>query len=237
MENTAIEIKTIPTPRSQFWMGVRSILPLLLAVFPFGMIYGALALKAGLQPAAAQAMSTIVFAGSAQFVATQLIETAVPGVILVLTIAVVNLRHALYSASVAPYIKHLSGRWKALLAYLLTDECYVVTITHYQNEGNTGNQHWFYLGTGLSLWICWQISTALGIFLGAVIPESWSLDFALPLTFIALIFPSLKDKPNIAAALAAGITALLAYNMPYRLGIILAALVGIAAGLLVEGKQ
>src|SRR5512146_2430672 len=129
MDETAIEIKTSDTRRSQFWMGVRSILPLLLAVFPFGLIYGALALKAGLQPAAAQAMSSIVFGGSSQFVAAQLVETAVPGSIIVLTIAVVNLRHALYSASVAPYIEHLPRQWKALLAYLLTDEAYVVTIT------------------------------------------------------------------------------------------------------------
>ena len=237
MDYPLIETKTNESRRSQFWMGVRSILPLLLAVFPFGMIYGALALKAGMQPAAAQAMSAIVFGGSSQFVAAQLIETAVPGIIIVLTIAVVNLRHALYSASVAPYIQHLSARWKALLAYLLTDECYVVTITHYQKEGGAGNQHWFYLGTGLSLWTCWQVSTGVGVFLGAVIPDSWSLVFALPLTFIALVFPSLKDKASIAAALAGGITAILAYSLPYKMGIIVAALVGIAAGLLVEEKQ
>jgi 4-azaleucine resistance transporter AzlC len=235
---TIIEpITPISSSKTEFWSGVRGVLPLLLAVFPFGMIYGVLAGKAGISVGASQAMSFIVFAGSAQFVTTQLIASGVPAFVVILTIAVVNLRHALYSASLAPYVKKLSPAWKAFLAYFLTDEAYVVTITHYNQEGSEGNQHWFFLGAGLGLWTCWQISTACGVFLGAVVPTSWSLDFALPLTFIALVFPALKDKASVAAALTSGLVALVAYNMPFKLGIITAALVGILVGLLVEGKQ
>jgi predicted branched-subunit amino acid permease len=90
-----------------FLAGVRAESPLLIGVFPFGLIYGALAIGAGISPAAAQMMSSIVFAGSSQFIAAQLIHDAAPGLVIVLTIAVVNLRHMLYSASVAPYIEHL----------------------------------------------------------------------------------------------------------------------------------
>jgi 4-azaleucine resistance transporter AzlC len=210
---------------------------LLVGVFPFGMIYGALALNAGLSKPASQLMSSIVFAGSSQFITTQLIHDSVPGLVIVLTIGVVNLRHMLYSASLAPYVASLSTGWKTLLSYLLTDEAYAATVIHYEQEGVTPLGHWFFFGAGLSLWTTWQISTALGIFLGTAIPESWSLDFALPLTFIAMVVPVLKNRAAIAAALSAGVVALLAFSLPYKLGLILAALVGIVVGTILEKNQ
>ncbi|HSG42770.1 MAG TPA: AzlC family ABC transporter permease [Anaerolineales bacterium] len=221
----------------QFLAGIQAEFPLLVGVFPFGMIYGALALNAGLSASASQMMSSIVFAGSAQFVTAQLVSDAAPGFVIVLTIAVVNLRHMLYSASLAPYLASVSMRWKTLLSYLLTDEAYAPTIIKYEREGVQPFTHWFLFGAGLSLWTTWQISTALGIFLGTAIPDSWSLDFALPLTFIAMVVPVLKGRPYVAAALSAGMTALAAFSLPYKLGLILAALVGIAVGTVLEGKQ
>ena len=224
-------------PYRTFWAGVRGELPLLVGVFPFGLIYGALALGSGLTPAAAQGMSSIVFAGSAQFIAAELVRGGAPGLVIVLTMAVVNLRHMLYSASVAPYVQRLPARWKTLLAYLLTDEAYAVTILHYEQEGADPDGHWFFLGAGAALWTCWQISSAMGIFLGAAIPASWPMDFAIPATFIAMVVPALKDKPAAAAALAAGATALLANGLPFKLGLILAALVGTLVGMLLEGRR
>ena len=221
----------------QFWMGVRAEFPLLIGVFPFGMIYGALAMNAGLSKPASQMMSSIVFAGSSQFVTTQLVHEAAPGFVIVLTIAVVNLRHMLYSASLAPHLAHLSLRWKTLLSYLLTDEAYAPSVIKYEREGVQPFSHWFVFGAGLALWSTWQVSTALGIFLGTAIPESWSLDFALPLTFIAMVVPVLKGRPYIAAALSAGVVALVAYSLPFKLGLILAALVGIVVGTYLEGRQ
>lgn len=220
-----------------FWAGVRAEFPLLVGVFPFGMIYGALALNAGLSKPASQLMSSIVFAGSSQFITTQLVLESAPGFVIVLTIAVVNLRHMLYSASLAPYLASLSMRWKVLLSYLLTDEEYAPSIIKYEKEGVQRFSHWFVLGAGFSLWFTWQVSTALGIFLGTAIPESWSLDFALPLTFIAMVVPVLKNRPAIAAAVSAGVVALVAYLLPYRIGLILAALVGIAVGTILEGRK
>jgi 4-azaleucine resistance transporter AzlC len=223
--------------RKNFWEGVRAEIPLLIGVFPFGMIYGALALNAGLSAAASQLMSSIVFGGSSQFITTQLVRESAPGLIIVLTIAVVNLRHMLYSASLAPYMASLSNRWKVLLSYLLTDEAYAPTILHYEKEGSAPQAHWFLFGAGCVLWSTWQISTALGILLGTAIPEAWSLDFALPLTFIAMLVPTLRDRPAIAAALSAGGVALAARSVPYQLGLILAALVGIAVGTWLEGRK
>ena len=203
-------------------------------------------------------MSSIVFAGSLQFVATQLFATGAPGVVLLLTTFIVNLRHMLYSASLAPYLHKLPARWKWLLAYLLTDEAYAPTILHYQQteanhrgtesteavislsdphirgEGSdavtSDSRHWFLLGAGLALWSVWQVSTAVGIFLGAQVPPSWALDFTLALTFIALLVPALTDPPSVAAALSAGIVALVGAGWPYKLGLVTAALVGIAVG-------
>src|SRR5215216_4405681 len=220
-----------------FLAGVRAEIPLLIGGFPEGMIYGALALNAGLSSAASQMMSSIVFAGSAQFITAQLVHQLTPGFVIVLTIAVVNWRHMLYSSSLAPYLASLPMRWKALLSYLLTDEAYAPTILHYEANGVTPSAHWFLFGAGCSLWFTWQVSTALGIFLGSAIPDSWSLDFALPLTFIAMMMPVLKKRPAILAALSAGIVALLAYSLPYKLGLILAGLVGIGVGTLVEGRE
>ena len=219
-----------------FWAGVRAESPLLVGVFPFGLIYGALALDAGLSAAAAQAMSSIVFAGSSQLIAAQLIRDAAPGIVIILTIAVVNLRHMLYSASIAPYIAHLPARWKTLLAYLLTDEAYAATILNYEQHGITPVSHWFFFGAGLALWTTWQLSSALGIFFGALLPASWPMDFAVPVTFIAMVIPVLKDKPAVAAALSAAVVAVLAYPLPFKLGLILAALVGILSGAVLENR-
>jgi predicted branched-subunit amino acid permease len=219
------------------WEGIRLEFPLLVGVFPFGLIYGTMALSAGLTPGLAQAMSSIVFAGLAQLLATQLIHNGASPVVIVLTIAIVNLRHVLYSASVAPYVGQLPLRWRTVLAYLLTDEAYAATILHYERQGATPTGHWLFLGAGASLWLTWQLSTAIGIFVGTAIPASWRLEFALPLTFIAMLVPLLKNRPAVAAALSAGTVALLANDFPYKLGLILAVLAGIGTGMLVERRE
>jgi 4-azaleucine resistance transporter AzlC len=229
----------MPSPRAEFFSGIKAQLPILIGVIPFGMIYGVLALEAGLSIAAAQSMSFIIFAGSSQIVATQLFGSSVHGLVIILTLSVINLRHMLYSASVSPYMKHLRPMWKWTLAYLLTDEAYALTITHYQEGGHStgiekNNQHWFFLGTGLALWTTWQLSTTAGIFLGVIIPEHWPLDFTIALTFIALLIPMIKDRPGLIAALTAGVLALLMMNFPLRLGLVLAALGGIVAGVFME---
>jgi len=224
----------VKTRKQEFWSGVRDEAPILMGVIPFGLLFGALATSAQLSSLAAQAMSSIVFAGASQFIAAQLVGTGSSGLVILMVVFVVNLRHALYSASVAPHVKSLSTGWKMLLAYLLTDEAYAVTIMHYNREGDSETSHWYFLGAGLTLWSSWQISTAIGIFIGAQIPSNWPLDFVLPLTFIALVVPALKDRAGMAAAVVAGAIGLLAFGLPYKTGLLLAAVIGILTGLLVE---
>jgi predicted branched-subunit amino acid permease len=239
--------------RTEFWKGVKAELPLMVGVIPFGLIFGVLAVGSGILPIPGQAMSSIIFAGSAQFVASQMIATGAPALVIILTIGVVNLRHALYSASLAPYLKLLKPGWKWLLAYLLTDEAYAMTILHYV-ETDAGVQthpggsskvpplvpdlrHWFFLGAGITLWSIWQVSTALGIFLGAAVPTSWSLDFTLALTFIAIVVPVLRNRPSVLAGGVAGIAAILGRNLPFNLGLLSAALLGIVVGVWVETRK
>jgi 4-azaleucine resistance transporter AzlC len=180
------------------------------------------------------AMSSVVFAGSAQFIGAGLIGAGAPGPVIVLTTLIVNLRHVLYSASLAPYLRRLSPAWKAVLAYLLTDEAYAMAILNYESPKDLDNKHWYFLGAGLILWITWQTASAIGIFLGAQVPASWSLDFTLALTFIGLVVPAVRDRPALLAALSAGLTAVLAGGLPFKLGLFLAATVGIVVGLLAE---
>jgi 4-azaleucine resistance transporter AzlC len=204
------------------------------------MIYGVLALSAGLPATLAFAMSSIVFAGSAQFVGAQLIGAGAPGIVILVTTFIVNLRHVLYSASVAPYLKDLGARWKCLLAYFLTDEVYAVAITRVARSGaspsGSPSLRWYFLGAGLAQWSAWQASTLVGIALGAQIPPGWALDFAIALTFIALVIPTLTDRPTVAAALSAGIVAVLTAAWPYKLGLVVAAVVGILVGLVTDVK-
>ncbi|MBM4423449.1 MAG: AzlC family ABC transporter permease [Chloroflexi bacterium] len=223
--------------RSDFPAGVRAQLPILLGVAPFGLIYGVLAVGAGLPPSIAQAMSSIVFAGSSQFIGTNLFADNAPFVVIVLTTFVVNLRHALYSASLAPHLERLPLRWKMLFAYLLTDEAYATGILNYQKPDRSGDpwkRHSFYFGTALALWLTWQLSTGIGILFGAQVPASWALDFALPLTFIALVIPALADRPAVISAVVGATVAVAAYDWPYKLGLMAAALTGIIAGLIAE---
>jgi 4-azaleucine resistance transporter AzlC len=225
--------------KGEFLKGIGDITPILLGVIPFGMIYGVLAISADLPVDVSQAMSIFVFAGSAQFVAAQLFRVGAPGIVIILTTLIINLRHMLYSAAVAPYIKHLPWKWKGVLAFMLTDEAFAVVITHYGQAAGTEEEkpyrRWYFLGAELMLYLCWQISTAVGIVLGAQIPGSWELDFTLALTFIALVVPALKNRPQIAAAVTAGVVATAAGDWPYKLGLMAAAVIGIAVGLGLEG--
>ncbi len=222
-----------PTARAELLTGVRDQMPLLLGVVPFGLIFGALALAAGISPLAAQGFSFFVFAGSSQFIAAGLIRGGAPPLVIVATILIVNLRHMLYSATLAPHLARLPARWKVALAWLLTDEAFAVASLRYQ-RGDTALAHWYTLGTGLTLWGAWQLSTLLGIALGARVPQSWSLDFALPLTFLALLMPMLRNSPAVAAAVCGGLLAVVLAGLPYRLGLLLAVIGGVAAGMALE---
>jgi len=222
------------TRQQAFSLGLRAVAPMLLGVAPFGVIYGVVALQSGIPPLAAMAMSSIVFAGSAQFLLAQLVGAGAPLLLSAGAVGLVNLRHALYSASVAPLLAKLPRRWKVLLAYLLTDEAYAAAIPHLLDPtlATTGEVrgHWILLGSGIGLWTGWQLSTLAGVLIGTQLPSDLGLDFALPLTFIAIVVPMIRSRALLASALVAGAVAVALAAMPYKAGLFVAALAGLALG-------
>jgi 4-azaleucine resistance transporter AzlC len=225
-----------PSPLSEFLGGARDTIPLIIGAIPFGLIFGALAISSGLSVAATQAMSAIVFAGSAQFIAVSLVLAGAAWPIIVLTTFVVNLRHALYSATLAPYLKKLSQRWQVPLAFWLTDETFAVVAARTSRAGDSPGLRWYYLGSALLMYLNWQFCTWLGLTIGRFIPNAaaWGLDFAMPVTFIGMVIPYIKNRPMAATVVVSGAVALLAYPLPHKLGLMVAALAGIGAGVLVE---
>jgi 4-azaleucine resistance transporter AzlC len=220
---------------SAFVSGARAIVPVLLALIPFAVAFGATATGGGLSALEALAMSVFVFAGAAQLAAVPLISAGASAAVVVLTVLVVNLRLTLYSASLAPHFRRLPLGWKGLLSYLLTDQAYAATITRFDDgETEEPDKRWYYLGVALAIWVTWQAASMLGVFLGAWASEGWSLDFVLPLTFIALAVPAVKDRATAAAALSAGVAAVLAAALPLNLGLIAAASVGVLGGLVAQ---
>lgn len=217
-------------PSRALLLGARDTLPLLPGVVPFGLIYGATALAVGLPAWLAQAMSAIIFAGSAQFAVVLLVSGGASAFVLVLTATTLNLRHLLYSASIGPTVRGAPRGWRLALAYLLTDEVYGVVIGRMLSMPMPARLRYM-LGSGLTLWGSWQISTLIGILIGARIPSSWSLDFAATLTFIALLVPLLRDRAVIGAAVVAAVVAALTVGAPLKLGLASAAVAGIAAGM------
>ena len=219
-----------------FFAGVRGALPILIGVIPFAMISGVAAVSVGLTFFEILGMSVIVFAGASQLVVYQLMSTGSPWIIMVLTAWVINLRFTMYSATLAPYLQKLSVGPKALLAYMLSDQAFGISLTYFTTNEEVSHR-WFYFGAALTIWVAWQISAIIGSLLGALVPASWGLDFAFPLSFMALMFAALSDRPTVVAALAGGFIAVLAKSLPYNTGLVLATVLGIAAGYFAENMK
>jgi len=227
--------KTTPPAAAAFVSGARAIVPVLFALLPFGLAFGATATGNGFSPIESLGMSVFVAAGAAQLAAVQLISGGASVAVVVVTVLVINLRFMLYGASLAPHFRSLPLWWKSLLSYHLTDQAYAATITRFDaGETEEPDKRWYYLGTGLAIWTTWQVATMMGVFLGAWVSEGWSLDFVLPLVFIALAVPAVKDRTTGIAALAAGVASVFATALPLNLGLIGAALIGVLAVLATE---
>ncbi len=224
------------TPAGEFKAGIRDTLPLVVSAIPFGIIFGALAVARGISPAGTLGLSLFVFAGASQFIAVGLVAQGTGIGLIVLTTFIVNLRHALYSTTLAPHMSHLSQKWLLPLAFWLTDESFVVAAARYQRADASPFKHWYFLGSAVLMYTDWQLSTLVGVIAGQSIPDplSWGLDFAMSVTFIGLVVPMVKNRPMLVTVLVASVTAVLAHGLPNQLGLMLAAVVGIAAGLITE---
>ena len=218
-------------------------MPLIVGGIPFGVLFGTLAPSSGLSVCATMAMSLIVFAGSAQFIVLALIAVQAPLEVILLTTFVVNLRHLLYATALVPHISHLSLPLRTLLAFGLTDETFANMSQRYQPNSPLGNNHqfahFFYLGSMFSFYISWSAATAVGLILGNIIPDmtSWGLEFAMSVTFIGMVVPYVNSKAMLSATGSAAIASLYFSYLPNKLGLIISALIGVAAGLSVMRLQ
>ncbi len=225
-----------PTRAREFWAGAQATLPLIVGAVPFAIIFGAVAATSGLSPWGTLAMSAFVFAGASQFIAANLLAAGTSVALIVLTTFVVNLRHTLYAATLAAYLKHLPQRWLLPLGFWLTDETFVVVVRRYQQPDTSPYKHWYHLGSAVAMYTNWVVCALVGVLAGQHIPnpQNWGLDFAMIATFIGLLVPTVRNRPAVVAVLVAGLGAVLTYSWPNKLGLIVTALLGVAAGVLAE---
>ncbi len=209
-------------------------LPLLLGAAPFGMITGVSAVGAGMHPLDIILMSALVFAGASQLAAISLMASGAATWAILLTVAMVNLRHVMYSLALAPWLQRYGFLSRLLVSFLMVDHSFAITILRYPREGEDFPRLAYALGIGVPVWIVWLAATAIGAVLGAQLPAAWQLDFAVPLLFLALLVPAVTTRPVLATAVVAGALALALRPLPYNLGLVVASLAGIAAGTLAE---
>lgn len=233
---------TSTTGKSLYIAGIKDGLPFLLVLLPFSALFGALATEAGLNVYEALAFSVVVIAGAAQFTALQLMTEEVPTLIVIASSLAVNLRMAMYSASLAPYLGSAPLWQRACAAYGTVDQSYALSVLKFEARpdltvGQRLTYFWGVLTPMLPGWYGFTIVGALG---GQAIPEAWAIDFALPLTFLAMIGPMLRTAPHLIAALVSIVAALCFAWVPFNLGLLIAALMAMLAGaraeLLLTGK-
>ena len=222
------------TKFSEFKNGCLQEIPLQLGVFPFGIAYGILGIEVGLTNIQTYLLSIIIFAGVSQIVFAQLFSTFTPSFMIVGTIGIVNLRHILYGVSLSSYLKKLSLKWRIILSYLITDEAFAISYKRFSEEKKTKYMHFHLLGTGITLWTSWQISTLIGIFIGPSIPNSLNLEYVIPLSFIAIVVVSINTKIKLIVFIMSALFSILLRDLPWNLWIITSALISIIIGVLIS---
>ena len=221
-----------------FRKGILDVAPHMLSVIPFGIIYGAIGVELGFNPYLIYAMSLIIFGGASQIVFLQLISGGASALIAITSVGVINSRHLLYGAVLSEYLEKLTILKKLIISYFVVDQGFAESNKYFQKNKNQEHIHYHLLGTGITLWVCWQISTITGIILGSIVPPELGLKFAIPLTFISLIVSDLRKIDHVVVMLVSGISSLLFFDAPFRSYIIIAPIIAlIVASLLLKVKK
>lgn len=214
--------------------GASTIMPLCIGDFPFSFIVGALSVSAGMSVWQSTAWSAIVIAGSAQMLALNMLKTGATLGVIIFTTLIINLRHVLYSASISGTVREASFFKKCFMSYALTDEVYATTVK--EMEGNKKEKYLFYGSAMITFWAIWVLADFLGALVGASFPhiEKYGLDFAMVAAFIAIVVPQIKSQACTVAAVVAAVSGVLLVVLPYSLGIVVASVLGVLAGLCVD---
>lgn len=224
--------------RSHFVRGLKDGAPFILVIVPFGLLFGVVATEAGLNVFEALAFSVVVIAGAAQFTALQLLSDNLPAVIVLISALAVNLRMAMYSASITPHLGQMPLWKRALAAYVLVDQTYATAVLEFEKRPHlTPSQKFaFFAGTACAIVPLWYAATITGALVGSSIPDGLALDFAVPITFLALIAPALRTLAHVAAAFTSVALALTFMSLPYNLGLLIAAVSAMAVGAEIERR-
>lgn len=227
------------TTKSQFLRGIGTGLPFVLVIAPFGALFGVVATEAGLNVAETMGFTALVIAGAAQFTALQLMSDSAPVLVILATSLAVNLRMAMYSASLAPWLGAAPVWKRAVIAYMTVDQTYACSVAEYEARPNLSlsQRIAFFAGVSLPIVPLWYGATLAGALVGTGIPESFALDFALPITFIAMLGPMLKTLAHLGAALVSVVLALAFADLPAGIGLLLAGLAAMCTGAVVETWQ
>lgn len=219
-------------PKSALIEGMRDGMPFLLVIAPFGLLFGVVGTEAGLNLAEVMGFTVLVIAGSAQFTAVQLMSEEAPTLIVVLTALAVNLRMAMYSASLVPHLGKAPFWQRAIVSYLNVDQAYAVSIDRYEKSPQMPLREKFFYFIGVMSLIApvWYFVTWVGAVLGKRIPPEYALDFALPITFLALVAPAIKSLPHLLAAFLSAVLTILFFWMPSGIGLLIAAAIAMMAG-------
>lgn len=225
--------------KSAFWRGFRGGFPFILAAFPFALVFGVLATEAGLDIVQVMSMSVLVIAGASQFAALSQMQENAPVIVVLIAALAVNLRMAMYSASLAPHLGAAPFWQRAVAAYTLVDNSYAVSIAEYEVKPKmpVRQKMAFFFGCAIPVWIVWYLATFAGALLGKTIPAGLSLDFAVPLAFLAIVAPMLKTLAHIAAALTSIVATLALSFLPYSLGLLIAAALAMLVGAEIERRS
>lgn len=227
---------TSSTTNRALWRGARDSLPFIFVAGPFGLLFGVVSSEAGLHVLETVSFSLSVFAGAAQFTALQLMQEHTPTLIVLISALAVNLRCAMYSAALTPYLG-AAPLWKrAIGAFMIVDQSYALSIVEFEKKPDMplADRWAYFFGTNIIIAPLWCTMTLTGALVGATIPESWSLDFAVPIAFLAITAPMLRTPAHIAAAGVSVTMAILTAGVPHNLGLIIAGLAGMITGAVVE---
>jgi predicted branched-subunit amino acid permease len=216
---------TSTSVKSAYKQGFRDGAPFILVIVPFSMLFGVLATEAGLSIFETLSFSVVVIAGAAQFTALQLMGEDAPTLVVL--------------ASVSPHIGGAPLWQRAIAAYCTVDQSYAVSITKYEltPEMSAREKIFYFFGTVTPVIPMWWIFTLVGALIGETIPASLALDFAVPITFLAIVAPALRTRAHVGAAITAAILSLMFFSIPYNLGILLAGIGGMMVGAQIEARR
>jgi len=214
--------------------GVKTGMPALFGIGAWGLVVGIAMVKSGLTIPQALGMTLVVFAGSAQLAALPLIAANAPIWVIFATALVVNLRFVIFSALLAPHFSHLPWRQRLMLGYVAGDMTVALFLQKYPSEAPQVGKLSYLKGLLYPNWASWQIGSIAGIFLGSAVPPEWGLSFAGTLAIICVMIPLMAGRPALCGVLVAGAVSVLAAGLPYKLGLLLAVLVGMLTAMIIE---